>query len=254
MKIVAFSREDAAGSNIAALLLNEFGLDGRQVIAFDSTMTNATFPPDFRPEVCLVASRHRSESGQPTLTAHVTGNFSTAELGGRDGELAFAPALYLREAIRKLLIYGAGSGYSVSLEVTHHGPTSQPFPLLFVEVGSGPDQWNDLSACRIVARVISDLLSSEPERVPVAVGFGGPHYAPNFTAVIEKVAVGHIASKHVIKSVDEAMLRQMVGKTVPKPDYALFDWKGLRGEERGRLTGMLSKLGLDCRRTSEFKE
>ncbi|MDD5110976.1 MAG: D-aminoacyl-tRNA deacylase [Candidatus Altiarchaeota archaeon] len=254
MKLVAFSREDAAGSNIASILLKEFGLDDKQVMAFDKTMTNATFPQDFRPEVCIVASRHRSESGQPTLTAHVTGNFDAAELGGREKELAIAPALYLREAIRKLLLYGAGSGYSVSLEVTHHGPTSQPFPLLFVEVGSGPVQWNDLSACRIVARVISELLSGEPERVPVAVGFGGPHYAPNFTAVIEKVAVGHIASKHVIESIDESMLRQMVEKTVPKPDFALFDWKGLRGEERGRIAGMLSKMGLECKRTSEFKD
>jgi D-aminoacyl-tRNA deacylase len=136
MKLVAFSSGDVAGRNIAELLLKEFGLDSRQVMAFDKTMTDAVFPSDLKPEVCLVASRHRSESGQPTLTAHVTGNFGSAELGGRERELAFAPALYLREAVLRLMEYGAGSGYSVSLEVTHHGPTSLPFPVLFVEVGS----------------------------------------------------------------------------------------------------------------------
>jgi D-aminoacyl-tRNA deacylase len=137
--------------------------------------------------------------------------------------------------------------------VSHHGPTSLPFPLVFVEVGSTPQQWNDLNACRIAARVISELMACEPENVPVAVGFGGPHYAPNFTAVVDRVAVGHIASKHVAEFVDEPMVRQMVDRTVPRPAFALFDWKGLRGCERDRLSGILNGLGLPCRRTSEFK-
>ena len=254
MKLVAFSLSDVAGRNIAGILKEEFHVDGRLFAESGEFMTGVDFLTDLQPEVCFVASRHRSESGQPTLTAHVTGNFGKAELGGSDAELSLAPALYIREAVRRLLEYGQGSGYSVSLEVTHHGPTSLPFPLVFVEVGSTIQQWNDLSACRVVARVISKLLECEPRTVPVAIGFGGPHYAPNFTAVADNVAVGHVASKHVIEFVDEAMVRQMIEKTVPKPEFALFDWKGLRGEERSRIIGILNRVGLPYRRTSEFKE
>jgi len=254
MKLVAFSGSDLAGSNIAGILRREFRVDDRLIVESAEFMTDVESLTDLGPEVCFVASRHRSESGQPTLTAHVTGNFGAAELGGRSGELALAPALYLREAVVRLMEYGAGSGYSVSLEVTHHGPTSLPFPLVFVEVGSGPGQWGDLRACRIVARVISELLSAEPAEREVALGFGGPHYAPNFTSVLDRVALGHIASKHVVGCLDEAMIRQMVERTVPRPDFALFDWKGLRGVERRRIMGLVEGFGLPCRRTSELKD
>jgi D-aminoacyl-tRNA deacylase len=253
MKLVAFSRSDVAGSNIARILKDEFNLDEKFFVASDEFMTNVESITDLKPEVCFVASRHRSESKQPTLTAHVTGNFGRAELGGRDRELSYAPALYLREAMMGLLKYGSDSGYSISLEVTHHGPTSLPFSLVFVEVGSALEQWNDLSACRIVARVINDLMLNEPEKKEVALGFGGPHYAPNFTAVLDDVAVGHIASKHVVASLDESMVRQMVERTVPRPDFALFDWKGLKGGERRGVIDMLESVGLPWKRTSELK-
>ena len=183
----------------------------------------------------------------------MTGNFGKAELGGRDGELALAPALYLREALKGLLNYGRDSGYSISLEVTHHGPTSLPFPLVFVEVGSALEQWNDLNACRIVAKVINDLMACKPEKVPTAIGFGGPHYAPNFTAVIEKVALGHIMSKYAIENASKEMIKQMMEKTLPKPDYALFDWKGLSGGEKQKVIRILDELKLPWRKTSDFK-
>jgi D-aminoacyl-tRNA deacylase len=252
-RIIAFSREDAAGRNIAGILKTEFKLDERFFVESDDFMTNIGFLTDLKPEVCFVASRHRSESGQKTLTAHVTGNFGSAELGGNPGELAMAPALYLREAMRKLMIYGKESGYSVSLEVTHHGPTNLDFPLIFIEVGSTIEQWNDLNACRIVARVINDLTACQPERKDVAIGFGGPHYAPNFSLVLDNVALGHIASKNVAEFLDENMIKQMVEKTTPKPNYALFDWKGLRGEERRGIIQILEKIGLPWKKTSELK-
>lgn len=253
MKLVAFSSGDVAGSNIARILKEEFKLDESFFVESDEFMTEVDSLTDLKPEVCFVASRHRSESSQPTLTAHVTGNFGSAELGGRGGELALAPALYLREAVRGLFRHGGNIGYSVSLEVTHHGPTALPFPLVFVEVGSTAEHWSDLNACRVAARVISDLMLNEPEKVPVGLGFGGPHYAPNFTAVLDRVAVGHIASKHVVDFLDEAMVRQMVEKTTPKPDFALFDWKGLRSDGRKKVIDILGLLGLPYHRTSGFK-
>ena len=255
MNLVAYSADDHAGVNIARILLEEFKLDARSVVRIEPNIKEMVSLP-FTPDLLIVASRHKSESGTPTLTCHATGNFGPAELGGFSRSLQETSALHLRSALLLLQEYQrAGNlGFDVSLEVTHHGPTSMPFPLIFVEVGSTSAQWDDVNACRIVARVISELLVCEPERVPVAVGFGGPHYAPNFTAVADRVAVGHIASKHVAGFLDEAMVRQMIGKTVPKPSFALFDWKGLRGEERNRIMGILNSVGLPYCRTSEFKE
>ncbi|MBM3309737.1 MAG: D-tyrosyl-tRNA(Tyr) deacylase [Candidatus Altiarchaeales archaeon] len=253
MRLVAYSRGDVAGSNIAGILRSEFKLDGKLFVECDDFATNVSFLTDLKPEVCFIASRHRSESKMPTLTAHVTGNFGKAELGGEDRELALAPALYLREAVRGLLKYGSNSGCSISLEVTHHGPTNLPFPLVFVEVGSALEQWNDLNACRIAAKVINDLMACKPEKVPVAIGFGGPHYAPNFTAVIEKVALGHIMSKYAIEHASKEMIKQMIEKTVPKPQLALFDWKGLSGGEKQMIIAILDELNLPWKKTSELK-
>lgn len=254
MKVVAFSSDDLAGRNIAEVLVGEFGVPDGNVVEVSGNIKDKDALP-FNPEVCIVASRHKSESGKPTLTCHATGNFGAAELGGVAGHLQLTNSLYLRKAF--LLLREKQRQYTlpygVSLEVTHHGPTELPFPLVYVEVGSGPEQWNDRSACRAAAEVIAELFKSEPEAAPSAIGFGGPHYAPNFSEVVEKVAVGHIMSKHAVVHASRDMVLQMVEKTIPKPELAVFDWKGLRGEEKQAIIAILSELGMPFKKTSEIK-
>ncbi|VVB55363.1 D-aminoacyl-tRNA deacylase [uncultured archaeon] len=252
---VVYSREDVAGSNIAGILRSEFGFSEKSkvpLIEYPSSLLYVDEQPK-GVDLVVVASRHKSASGKSTLTTHVTGNWGTADAGGKIGELSIAPALYLRQSLLLLRKYGKNLPYEISLEVTHHGPTSWRIPLLFVEVGSTEAQWKDMDACRVAASVISDLVSNEPEKVDSAIGFGGPHYAPNFTECMVNVALGHIAPKHALEYVDGKLVSQMVEKTIPAPSFALFDWKGMKGEEKERIMALLGECGLSWKKTSDFK-
>jgi len=268
MKLIAFSQSDPAGMNIGKVLIENFNFkntgnffddlpiyerDNVKLISIKKSFREIDKLDDFNPEICVVASRHKSESGQPTLTCHATGNFGRAEMGGADSHLSTVNALYLREALLALKNNGADIQYDISLEVTHHGPTELPFPLIFVEVGSTDKQWNDLKACYAVAKTIDDITKKEPIKVPTAIGFGGPHYAPNFSEIVNNVALGHIASKYAVDYLNEYMVKQMIEKTVPTLDFAIFDWKGLKSEDRNRIIEILNKIGLQYKRTSELK-
>jgi D-aminoacyl-tRNA deacylase len=261
--------DDLAGANIAKIIVERQGLRptgdsclgspvyGKGDVLLFGTRTSVRDLTELplRPEVCVVASRHRSESGKPTLTCHPTGNFGAAGLGGSPGRLQTTNSQYLCRSL--LLLRQAkerhGLEHEVSMEVTHHGPTELPFPLLYVEVGSSEPQWNDLKACGAVADVIWEAVSSGGEPLPSAIGFGGPHYAPNFNEVVGKYAMGHIMPKHAVEQLSEGMVAQMVEKTFPRPEVAVIDWKGLKGADKDVLVGILGKIGLKWVKSSDAK-
>jgi D-aminoacyl-tRNA deacylase len=96
-------------------------------------------------------------------------------------------------------------------------------------------QWLDDVAGRIVAEAI--LLHTERES-PVAVGFGGTHYAPSQTALIFEtdVAFGHIFPSHTLDLLDEEMIHQAFTRS--KADFAYIDRKSMKAQQRERLSAM----------------
>jgi D-aminoacyl-tRNA deacylase len=241
-KTVIFSNTDNAGENIASILEKEYGI---KALEYDKEILYMDGAIDMSgTSLCIVASRHKSESGTPTLTAHSPGNYGIAQAGGRDRELGYAPARCLRKAAM-LLQECKKDGYESCLEATHHGPTGFPFPMIFVEVGSGVKEWNDLSACGIAAKIIAGLMSGEPQEAPVAIGFGGGHYCRKFSSVTD-YAIGHICPKYNLSNLDSAMIEQMIYKTVPRPKIALVEKKGLGGEKE-RIRKLLSGTDLSIR-------
>ena len=58
-------------------------------------------------------------------------------------------------------------------------------------------------------------------------------------------ALGHMCPKYASDYLDGEMVAQMVKKTVPRPRGALIDWKGLKGETRGRILEWLEDLGVE---------
>jgi len=269
MKLILYSLDDLAGSNIARIITNRYNFAskgdyyyGSPIYRKENVMLFGTHSSvrdleniPYVPEACIVASRHKSDSGRPTLTCHPTGNFGKAELGGRDGRLQLTDALHLRQAL--MYLRQAKDKYSlaydVSLEVTHHGPTELPFPLIYVEVGGTRVEWSDENACNAVAEVVYTLASQQVEKKPPAIGFGGPHYAPNFNQVAEHYALGHIMPKHAVENLTKTMVQEMILKTYPRPDVAAIDWKGLRGADRELLKGILNELGVNWIKTGELK-
>lgn len=251
MKLIIVSKTNIASRNISKFLKNLpeavkiFETD-KSVLDFDKDK-NFSKLTAHGPELIIVASTHRSEAGVNTLTCHSPGNLSDdVSHGGYARALSIAPALYLRGALLELSKLKAHnpklSSYQVSLEVTHHGPTIS-LPIIFVEVGSSEKQWNDLEACEAVAKTITKLVSEQPETKPIAIGFGGGHYAPQFTKKVlaGEIALGHICPKYAADNLDEEMILQMLNKTIPKPEYALMEWKGLAGEQKNKIKTILDK-------------
>jgi len=269
VKLILYSKDDVAGSNIARILVNGYGFRecGKYyygspikkkgdilLVGTHSSVTNLRLMP-LKAEVCVVASRHRSEAGTPSLTCHCTGNFTDAILGGRPQTLQLTQSQYLshsHEILKELRDQG-GLHYDVSLEVTHHGPTDINVPMYFLEVGSTRTQWTDENAVEAAASAIMKSLSTDPAKRISAIGFGGPHYGPNFNALTSKYGLGHIMPKYQVKALDHDMVQKMIDYTVPTPQIALIDWKGLRGEDKTLLTGILDDLGLAWEKTSNAK-
>ena len=261
--VIVASSSDLASRTLAEALISDHGftstgisLLGEPVYQkgalflsfFEGSIVN---PPDldsyFNPQAYVFLSRHSAESRIPSLTAHVPGNFSEAKAGGNPGELARGDAGLLKDYMIALSRRAARvPSYKITVEATHHGPTSLSKPVLFVELGSSEEQWGDGEAAKVVAESLVECLKSRNIWEKVAVGFGGTHYPEKLSeAVVNgEFAVSFIAPKYALEHVDEKMVRQMIQKTNAPVRYAMVDWKGL-GPHKERIIKLVSQLGLE---------
>ncbi|MFB6173126.1 MAG: D-aminoacyl-tRNA deacylase [Halobacteriales archaeon] len=188
------------------------------------------------PDVLVFASRHAGETG-PLLTAHFPGNFGPAEFGGEDHSLARAcPGAHRR--VLGALAGHAPEGYEVGMECTHHGPSAVETPCMFVEVGSGEEQWRDPAAAGAVADAILALDPAPAERT--LVGFGGGHYVPRFERIVRETgwAVGHVAAAWALDAMGEPD-PGVIGAAFERSDATLAVVEG----DRPALEGVIEELG-----------
>ncbi|HXW37048.1 MAG TPA: D-aminoacyl-tRNA deacylase [Nitrososphaerales archaeon] len=261
--VLVASAADEASSNLAAAVIEEGGLESTRIsllgmpVYQKGPLLLAMFndvivrPPDldeyFNPQAYIFLSRHSAESGIASLTAHTTGNFSEAKFGGRDGELAKVdPSLLKNYMIALDRRRAEVPGYELTLEGTHHGPTSLAKPVLFVELGSGEKNWKDKAASKTVARAVLESLSERRIWEKAALGFGGTHYPEKFNAMLTETefALSFIVPKYALRHVDEAMMGQMIQKTTSPVKFAAMDWKGL-GDQKGRVVALVEQFGLE---------
>jgi len=190
----------------------------------------------------IVASRHAAKSCQPCFTVHATGNFGKAIFGGKQRELQFVPPNPLRNVYLALL-KNPPTGYTVSLEATHHSPTQFEVPMFFAEVGSSEAQWADFSACEYLVNAILEGVLSK-ETAPVAIGFGGGHYCPKFSVMERGYAFGHIAAKYAFPMLTDEIIEQMVAKTSGGVEKAYIE-SGVKGSDKRMLEKVLGRLGVE---------
>ncbi|MDP7079298.1 MAG: D-aminoacyl-tRNA deacylase [Candidatus Undinarchaeales archaeon] len=198
----------------------------------------------------IFASKHKAISGTPSLTTHSPGNWtSEVRYGGSPEELSVAEPRLIKAALQALKARRDATGikYEVTLEVTHHGPTAMDSPVVFVEIGSGPEQWSDPLAVDVIARAILDTVAFKPPDswVP-CVGFGGGHYPPRFTDIMLSThyAVGHIMPKYVTDTVDITRMVRTARERNGPTELAIIDWKGLTSSVRGAVLEAIDGLGL----------
>ena len=215
---------------------------------FLRNLTPQPYPADYTKiasehelEYIVVASRHWAASGRPSLTAHPTGNFGKAMYGGKPKELQMTAPNPMRNIYTKMLD-SPPEGFQVSLEATHHSPTEFDVPMFFAEIGSREEQWRDENVAEYLVDCILEGMDSK-EEAPVAIGFGGGHYCPKFSELIQDYAMGHMVAKYAIELLNEDLILQMVEKS-QGIDKVLLD-KGLKGKHKRIVMGLLSSVGIE---------
>lgn len=261
--LIIASKRDIAAQNIAGELtrLKDFqpvpGSSGNlfrrddvflKHVDTDGIHTN-NLDVDIRVDAVIFASRHRSESGEPTVTVHWPGNTtSQAEFGGSPKSLSLADPPRLRAALLALdeAREVRNLNYAVSLEATHHGPTDLGVPTLFVEIGSTEKEWNDPEAAGAVSAAIWKA-ATQPVPGRSAVGFGGGHYCSKQCLAIRNngYAFGHILSKYFFEEYDEEIVRMAFDRTLGGCRTAVIDWKGVRGSDRAKLLQTLRAMEIE---------
>lgn len=216
----------------------------------DKKLENAGLPAS----LIVFASKHRSKEEINSLTVHCTGNPSEeARLGGSPRTLAVSSPPAMKSILKEMkrLVEEKGLKYDVTLEVTHHGPTELSIPSIYAEIGSTEVQWKDVEAGEIAAKAI---LAVSLDKVPVAVGFGGGHYAMRQTGLLleTEISFGHNFPKYQLEFVDEALIKQAIEKSEAK--FAYFDRKSMKSEDRNRISEILEKFGLKVLKESEIRE
>ena len=179
---------------------------------------------NIKPKLAIFISRHRSKTGEPTLTTHPIGNYGKAKFGGMSKHLSKSSPKLMTHLMRimkknaeKEKLY-----HKVCFEVTHHGPYMK-VPTLFAEVGSVQEEWEKDQPANVVAKSILELLENYHNEddftndTPVLVGIGGGHYAPRFTEVAleKKIAFGHMIPSYHIKegNIDGEMIEKALQAT-----------------------------------------
>ncbi|MFX1604822.1 MAG: D-aminoacyl-tRNA deacylase [Promethearchaeota archaeon] len=204
----------------------------------------------FDAEVFIFCSRHRAESGRPALLVHSTGNLGTEALfGGEPQQLSVSSPSLVSAALKRLFEERNAIGlneFDVSLEVTHHGPTSMKTPLVFVELGSSEEFWTNRDGASVVAAAVMDCVN-EPLSGKAVIGFGGTHYASKFNKIVlEKgYKIGHMAPKYAINNLTANVLNQMITRSTNPIVSAIIDWKGMNAENKAHIFPMLEDANIE---------
>ncbi|MFW9787634.1 MAG: D-aminoacyl-tRNA deacylase [Candidatus Thorarchaeota archaeon] len=273
MRILVTSEQDTASLTIKDILLSEHGFssttksfEGHPIFSKGNDVLLITTTRDmihcdhlekhFEADAFIFCSRHRAESGKPAFLVHSTGNLGNEALfGGNPHQLSKSAPSLVSVALRRLFKERNKNRldeFDVSLEVTHHGPTTLDTPLVFVELGSSEEYWIHQGGARAVASAVMDC-TTEPLNGNAVIGFGGTHYASKFNKlVLEKdYKIGHMAPKYAVNDLTDEVLNQMITKSTNPIVSAVIDWKGMNAENKAHVLPMLEKAGIDVIRAKK---
>ena len=201
----------------------------------------------------VVLSRHSSSSGKPTLTVHPIGNYRTNEMGGQAETLVKADPHLMTATLRRMASINKDPVYSVSFEVTHHGPYVD-VPTIYIEIGSDENHWGDKVAAEVL---VDSLLSAEEKDHPVVIGVGGGHYAPRFTDLVlsMKVDMGHMVPNYQINEASDEDVSRMISSAAKATgtDMVYVHRNSMKGPEERRVNGIIDSLGLQRVSSKDFE-
>ena len=254
MDLLVAYRDDPAGYNMAKFLSKEMTQDGDVfrgkyydlLIIPTPAISSDWLEEKYDYDGFIFLSKHAAESGVLALTCHSTGNFSDAQFGGNERQVAIPyPDLqktYLQTLKKKQSQFPE---FQITIEATHHGPTALSKRSLFIEVGTTEKQWNDASLCNSVASLVHEVMSHTIKKNPVAICFGGTHYPSKFTDMLLNgtYALGTVIPKHALSEIDESLLLHILSRN-KLAKAALLDWRGL-GSYKQKILDLLESTNLE---------
>jgi len=273
LRVLVTSEKDIASLTIRKILIDEFGFketgntfDGNPVWAMNRDTKLVTSARDliltnhldehFDAEAYIFCSRHRSKSGKPALLTHSTGNLgSEARYGGDPSSLSISTASLVSKALESLHLardhYNLAE-FDVSMEATHHGPTSMNTPLVFIELGSDETYWKHKGGAKAVANAAIDC-SNERFSKTASIGIGGTHYVSKFNKMVLRgeAIFGHMAPKYALENMTENVAKQMIDRSHESIESAIIDWKGTNSSQRDNILPLLEKLDIEVIRARE---
>ncbi|HSB47825.1 MAG TPA: D-aminoacyl-tRNA deacylase [Candidatus Bilamarchaeum sp.] len=223
--ILLFTSNNPASRNIADRLVSEQGFapagpgrweKGSHALIETGAPSVLEVPMDYETDCLIVLSTHRSKIKEKIFTAHYPGNWDGNDLGGERRTLNTAFPSRLKILLQEMKREADRIGWKCGLEADHHGPTGKA-PIIFVEIGSGEEEWNDIAAASAMAAAVSRALGRN-ERYDSFFAIGGGHYPKAFEKMAfgGPLAIGHILPKYSIDSLDADTFRQAVEKSVDK--------------------------------------
>ena len=241
---IIYSTADQASINIRDALISS-GMDRNLFHELDTRLIHSDFPekkPGIDGGTLIFLSRHASEKKVNSLTVHPVGNFSSAELGGKHGEVAPCDPWVQTAILRSIKESYSGEKYQITFEATHHGPRSTS-RIMFAEIGTGPENWEDSEALGALAKGIRNFRIKD---YPNYIAAGGGHYAPKFTdaAMVMEINIGHIISKYRMDDMVENGL-QAAFESTPECRGFILDRKGLKSGHLETIRKFCSERELD---------
>ncbi len=193
-------------------------------------------------------SKHRAESGQPSLTVHPIGNHGEAKYGGQPRTVSPSAPRDMGALLRRLHHQRDAHGlpHAATYEATHHGPLMS-IPTLFVEIGSNETWYSDRKGAECVALAIQEVLRGEGRSTgPQLVGVGGGHYHPRQTdiALSGKADFGHLIPAHAVSDEATSNLLKAAVEGTPDCEGVHIHKKGLKGPQRQRVQAWCEELGI----------
>ncbi len=231
--LIVASKKDLAGINITTQL-SQFGKFNFYLTEGDITKTEfLNLEKINQYDLIIFASKHSSKSKEKVITIHPNGYIDK-------GEFSMSSALFNKELFIRLHETAEKFGFKdfkITLEATHHGPIINK-PAVFVEIGSGEQEWKNKRASFIVAKsILTAIKNFNPdEYTEVAIGIGGDHYCKNFNEMQLKsnVAISHIIPYYQFP-VEKDKIEEAIKKTYEEVDYILIDKKNLGKKEQKEI-------------------
>ena len=268
MYAIIVSTVDTVGLNVKQRLLENFDFketekefDGNviysseefELITIEKLQIFADYVNEIDAEVLIFASRHSSEKGTPSLTAHCIGNWGPkAEMGGKPRTLVPAVPSLMKNYLQGLQKQKEEKKleYDIVAEVTHHGAFLTK-PSIYIEIGSSEKQWKDENAALALAETI--MQNTEFGDYKTAIGIGGPHYQLEFTKLMLKTdyAIGHICPKYAVEFFDAEMLNKSISSSMEPVQEIVLDYKGL-GTEKQRIKEIVESQDLPVKRIKKL--